>query len=45
MIAVKDGTKWRMAVKDVMEPAKSAGIQKHDIFYGRGHGGSTMPPI
>ena len=32
MMAVKDGTKWRMAVKDVMEPAKSAGIQKHDII-------------
>ncbi len=32
MIAVKDGTKWRMAVKDVTEPAKSAGIQKHDII-------------
>jgi serine protease Do len=31
MTAVKDGTKWRMAVKDVSEPAKSAGIQKHDI--------------
>lgn len=32
MMPVKDGTKWRMAVKDVMEPAKSAGIQKHDII-------------
>lgn len=32
MMAVKDGTKWRMAVKDVMEPSKSAGIQKHDII-------------
>lgn len=32
MMAVKDGTKWRMAVKDVSEPAKSAGIQKHDII-------------
>lgn len=32
MMAVKDGTKWRMAVKDVVEPAKSAGIQKHDII-------------
>lgn len=32
MTAVKDGTKWRMAVKDVSEPAKSAGIQKHDII-------------
>jgi serine protease Do len=26
MTAVKDGTKWRIAVKDVAEPAKSAGI-------------------
>ena len=32
MTAVKDGTKWRMAVKDVSEPAKAAGIQKHDII-------------
>ncbi len=32
MMAVKDGTKWRMAVKDVNEPSKSAGIQKHDII-------------
>jgi S1-C subfamily serine protease len=32
MTAVKDGTKWRIAVKDVAEPAKSAGIQKHDIL-------------
>lgn len=32
MMAVKDDTKWRMAVKDVAEPAKSAGIQKHDII-------------
>lgn len=32
MMALKDGTKWRMAVKDVAEPAKSAGIQKHDII-------------
>ena len=32
MTAVKDGTKLRMAVKDVAEPAKSAGIQKHDII-------------
>ncbi len=30
--SVKDGTKWRMAVKDVSEPAKGAGIQKHDIL-------------
>jgi serine protease Do len=32
MTAVKEGTKWRMAVKDVAEPAKTAGIQKHDIL-------------
>ncbi|MDL1890384.1 serine protease [Nitrospirales bacterium NOB] len=32
MAAVRDGTKWRMAVKDVSEPAKSAGIQKHDVI-------------
>lgn len=32
MMPVKDGTKWRMAVKDVSEPSKSAGIQKHDII-------------
>ncbi len=32
MMAVKDGTKWRMAVKEVGEPSKSAGIQKHDII-------------
>ena len=32
MTAVKEGTKWRMAVKDVSEPAKAAGIQKHDII-------------
>jgi len=32
MMAVKDGTKWRMAVKEVNEPSKSAGIQKHDII-------------
>lgn len=32
MVAVKDGTRWRMAVRDVGEPAKSAGIQKHDII-------------
>jgi serine protease Do len=32
MTAVKDGTKWRMAVKDVSEPAKAAGIQKHDML-------------
>ncbi len=32
MTAVKDGTKWRIAVKDVAEPAKEAGIQKHDVL-------------
>lgn len=32
MTAVKDGTRWRIAVKDVADPAKSAGIQKHDII-------------
>ena len=32
MTAVKEGTKWRLAVKDVGEPAKAAGIQKHDIL-------------
>lgn len=32
MTTVKDGTKWRMAVKDVTDPAKEAGIQKHDII-------------
>ena len=32
MMPVRDGTKWRMAVRDVSEPAKSAGIQKHDII-------------
>ena len=32
MTAVKEGTKWRMAVQDVAEPAKAAGIQKHDIL-------------
>jgi serine protease Do len=32
MTSVKDGTRWRMAVKDVADPAKAAGIQKHDII-------------
>ena len=32
MTPVKDGTKWRMAVKDVADQAKAAGIQKHDIL-------------
>src|SRR3972149_1338661 len=32
MTSVKDGTKWRPVVKDVSEPAKAAGIQKHDVL-------------
>lgn len=32
MTSVKDGTKWRIAVKDVADPAKAAGIQKHDVL-------------
>lgn len=32
LTSVKDGTKLRVAVKDVGDPAKSAGIQKHDIL-------------
>ena len=32
MTAVKDGTRLRIAVKDVAEPAKAAGIQKHDVL-------------
>jgi serine protease Do len=32
MTSVKDGTKWRMAVRDVADPAKAAGVQKHDIL-------------
>ena len=32
MTAVKDGTRWRIAVKDVAEPAKAAGLQKHDLL-------------
>jgi serine protease Do len=28
---VKDGTKWRVAVREAVEPAKSAGVQKTDI--------------
>jgi serine protease Do len=32
MTSVKDGTKLRIAVKEAVEPAKSAGIQKHDIL-------------
>lgn len=32
LTSVKDETKLRVAVKDVAEPAKAAGIQKHDIL-------------
>lgn len=32
LMEVKEGTKFRIAVKDVAEPAKGAGIQKHDIL-------------
>ncbi len=32
MTSVKDGTRLRVAVRDVSEPAKTAGIQKHDIL-------------
>lgn len=32
LTSVKDGTKLRVAVKDVTEPAKAAGVQKHDIL-------------
>lgn len=32
LTSVKDGTKLRVAVKDVAEPAKASGIQKHDIL-------------
>jgi serine protease Do len=32
MTSVKDGTKWRIAVKDVADPAKEAGLQKHDVL-------------
>jgi serine protease Do len=32
LTSVKDGTKWRVAVRDAVEPAKAAGIQKHDII-------------
>lgn len=31
MTSVKDGTKWRVAVREAVEPAKSAGVQKTDI--------------
>jgi serine protease Do len=33
MTTVKDGTKWRVAVRDAVEPAKSAGVQKTDIVF------------
>lgn len=32
MTSVKEGTKWRIAVRDVADPAKSAGIQKTDVI-------------
>jgi len=32
MTTVKDGTKWRVAVREAVEPAKSAGVQKTDII-------------
>ena len=32
MTSVKDGTKLRIAVKDVVDPAKAAGIQRHDVL-------------
>jgi serine protease Do len=32
LTSVKDGTKLRVAAKDVADPAKAAGIQKHDIL-------------
>ena len=32
MTSVKDGTRLRVAVRDVADPAKAAGIQKHDIL-------------
>lgn len=32
MTSIKDGTRLRVAVKEVTEPAKAAGIQKHDIL-------------
>ncbi|MBK9948566.1 MAG: serine protease [Nitrospira sp.] len=32
LTSVKDGTRLRVAVKDVAEPAKAAGLQKHDIL-------------
>ncbi len=32
LTSVKDGTKLRVAVKDVTEPAKAAGLQRHDVL-------------
>ena len=32
MTTVKDGIRWRVAVRDVVEPAKSAGLMKTDIL-------------
>ncbi|HMS82300.1 MAG TPA: S1C family serine protease [Nitrospira sp.] len=32
LTSVKDGTRLRVAVKDVTEPAKAAGLQKHDML-------------
>ena len=32
LTTVRDGTKLRVAVKDALEPSKSAGIEKHDIL-------------
>lgn len=32
LTAVREGTKLRTVVKEVMEPAKSAGLQKHDLL-------------
>ena len=32
LTSVKDGTRLRVAVKDVTEPAKAAGVQRHDIL-------------
>lgn len=31
MTSVKEGTKWRVAVRDAVDPAKSAGVQKTDV--------------
>lgn len=32
LTSVKDGTRLRVAVQDVTEPAKAAGLQRHDIL-------------